>query len=262
MLLSFLFRRKSSLTLAEKTVCPVCSSDCAWLPDVDFNKSCAGEVFGKSGVDISYAICNSCGFCFAPEICSWALPQFEEKIYNTDYILVDPDYAEIRPAANAASLKSTFGALERSVRHLDYGGGNGRLSQLLRESDWQSQSYDPFVHKGVSMQALGQFDFITAFEVFEHVPDVSVLMSNLKTLLAPGGVILFSTLLTDGNIHVDQPLTWWYAAPRNGHISLFSNRSLQILAQRYGFGFGSFSAGTHALFTEIPPWASRAFRPA
>jgi hypothetical protein len=35
---------------------------------------------------------------------------------------------------------------------------------------------------------------------------------------------MFSTLLSDGNIKLGQKLTWWYASPRNGHISLFSRR--------------------------------------
>lgn len=256
------FRKKPKNTIIEKTVCPVCNAGCSLLPAVDFNKSCAGDVLDKSGVAVTYAVCNSCTFCFAPDICTWELQQFEQKIYNDQYILVDPEYVEIRPKSNAAFLKSMFGELDRSVRHLDYGGGNGTLSTILRESNWQSRSYDPFVHKDLLIEDLGKFDFITAFEVFEHVPDVSVLMATLKTLLAPGGVILFSTLLTDGNIQASKPLTWWYASPRNGHISLFSNRSLAILAQRYGFGFGSFSAGTHVFCTEIPPWASRVFNPA
>jgi hypothetical protein len=80
-------------------------------------------------------------------------------------------------------------------------------------------------------------------------------MANLKLLLAPNGIVLFSTLISDGNLPQGQRLTWWYASPRNGHISLYSAKSLQLLATTHGFRFASFSAGLHLFFGEIPDWA-------
>lgn len=239
----------------DTTVCPVCSANCTLLDPVDFNTTCHPNSFGLSGVPVTYAICQGCGFCFAPEICAWSLQEFEEKIYNDQYVAVDPDYIESRPKANAAMLRAGFGDLHPTLRHLDYGGANGSLARLMRETHWQSTSYDPFVDRDLRIEMLGTFDLITAFEVFEHVPDVWALMSNLKALMAPNGVILFSTLVSDGHIRAGEQLSWWYAAPRNGHISLFSSQSLALLAQSHGLHFGSFSEGFHAFYDHIPPWA-------
>ena len=144
----------------------------------------------------------------------------------------------------------------KAIRHLDYGGGGGVLSKTLNALNWQSQTYDPFVNRETSVAELGKFDLITAYEVFEHVPDVQDLMVNLRTLLSDNGVILFSTLVSDEHIKPNQRINWWYAAPRNGHISLFTTKSLSILAQHHGFHFGSFSSGFHTFFTQVPPWAS------
>jgi SAM-dependent methyltransferase len=230
---------------------------------VDFNKSCEegnGKFLPLAGVPVYYALCSKCGFCFAPEISKWSLDEFAEKIYNNQYALVDPDYLEARPRANATNLLSNFGNSLRSVRHLDYGGGDGALAKILRKSGWDSTSYDPFVNRDTRPDQLGQFELITAFEVFEHVPDVQGLMSQLRMLLAPNGVVMFSTLLSDGNIHSNQRIGWWYASPRNGHISLFSKNSLAILAQGSKFNFGSFSSGFHTFFTNVPPWASDVIR--
>lgn len=238
--------------------CSVCGGACALLDVVDFNKSCEearGKFLGIAGIPVYFALCSQCGFCFAPELMTWTLEEFEERIYNEEYVFVDPDYIETRPRANAHNLISMFGDRAHSVKHLDYGGGSGLLVELLRESNWQSISYDPFMDRNVGVEQLGQFDLITAFEVFEHVPDVQKLMSNLRSLLAPNGLVLFSTLLSDENIHSNQRITWWYASPRNGHISLFSRNSLAILAQNNAFNFGSFSVGFHAFFTKVPPWA-------
>jgi len=240
------------------STCPVCNGACSLLEPVDFNKSCEearGKFFKPAGIPVFYALCNQCGFCFCPEIAAWGLEEFEEKIYNDAYVLVDPDYVDARPRSNAKGLISMFGERAYSIAHLDYGGGKGLLAKLLRESQWNSRSYDPFVDRNVRVEQLGKFDLITAFEVFEHVPDVQALMSSLRTLLAPNGLVLFSTMVSDGNIQPGQKISWWYAAPRNGHISLFSRNSLAILAKNNGFNFGSFAEGTHVFVGTVPDWA-------
>ena len=243
----------------ENLVCSICGGACSHLDVVDFNKSCdeaSAKILGLSGIPVSYALCGRCGFCFAPELSAWTLDEFERRVYNDEYVLVDPDYVEKRPRGNAAGLTAMFPSLPAAVRHLDYGGGNGLLVKLLREAKWDSTSYDPFVDREVRIDQLGKFDLITAFEVFEHVPDVRQLMSNLRSLLAPNGLVLFSTLLSDGNVLPRQKIDWWYASPRNGHISLFSKVSLATLAHVDGLNFASFSEALHILFTEVPPWAA------
>lgn len=240
--------------------CPICGAACSLLDVVDFNKSCEesrGKFLPLSGIPIYYALCDDCDFCFAPEFSAWTLSDFENKIYNAEYVQVDPDYLDARPRAAAENLISTLGEQGTTLRHLDYGGGNGLLSGLLVTSGWNSTSYDPLVNKGIAVQSLGRFDLITAYEVFEHVPDVADLMLDLSSLLEPEGVVLFSTLLSDGQFNFNERLSWWYAAPRNGHISLFSRHSIAILAQKYGFNFSSFSEGSHALWKKLPDWAGQ-----
>ncbi len=243
----------------------MCHGGTALLDVVDFNKSCEearGKFLPLSGEPVYYRHCGRCGFCFAPSLMAWAPAEFERRIYNQDYARVDPDYLDVRPRANAANVAALFGAHRQQIVHLDFGGGDGLLSRLLREGAWNSRSWDPFADKAVPLQSLGQFDLVTAFEVFEHVPDVPKLMRDLKTVLAPNGLLLFSTLVSDGELQPGQRLTWWYAAPRNGHISLFSKESLALLARREGLVFGSFSPNLHVFFRQVPPWAAHLLRTA
>ncbi len=229
------------------------------LETVDFNKSCM-EVFGvffdKTGFPVDYYWCENCGFCFAPELCKWSLVEFERYIYNAEYLKIDPDYVEIRPVSNAERLLELFGAKSGEIVHLDFGGGSGVLSKKLSESGWCSVSYDPFVDKNISIAQLGRFDLITAFEVFEHVPDVKKLINDMASLLNPDAVILFSTLISDEYISKEQKLDWWYAAPRNGHISLFSQKSLGMLSSKKNLFFGSFSESHHLFWQGSPAWAA------
>ncbi|MGE0372281.1 MAG: class I SAM-dependent methyltransferase, partial [Gammaproteobacteria bacterium] len=202
--------------------CPVCGSHCAPLDVVDFNKSCAeswGTHLPLSGISIYYYLCSECGYCYAPEFLHWRPEDFRARIYNEDYIRVDPDYVEKRPSINATGLASTFGHAAASIRHLDYGSGSGALSALLRQAGWQSTAYDPYANPDSAPDAAGRFDLITAYEIFEHVADVNRLMADITNLLAEDGVLIVSTLLSDGFIAPQQRITWWYAAPRNGHIS-------------------------------------------
>lgn len=241
-------------------ICPVCEKKCVPFDVVDFNKSCTeggGLFLPLAGIPIYYFLCDFCGFCFAPEFRNWTLEDFEKNIYNFEYALVDPDYLDSRPRANAAAIMKMIGDEGKKIRHLDYGGGNGLLSELLSNAGWQSTSYDPFLDKALDFLHFEKFDLITVFEVFEHIADVRHLVENLSSLLAEDGVILFTTSLSDGFIQVRRRLDWWYAAPRNGHISLFSKKSLLLLGIWERFSLISFSQNFHCFFRKIPYWAQQ-----
>lgn len=239
--------------------CPVCDTPAELYDVVDFNKSCTeaqGVHLPLCGVPIYYRRCGACEYTWAPEFREWPDQDFLNYIYNEDYIHVDPDYLTVRPEGNAASVAKLFGHERARIRHLDYGGGNGSLSSLLAQQGWDTTSYDPFPGDGTSAESLGKFNLITSFEVFEHVPDPNILMASLRMLMDDSEcLVLFSTLASEGNIVPRGRLNWWYASPRNGHISLFSIRSLAVLAEKYGLGFRSFNATTHCFYTTLPTWS-------
>ncbi|WNL26811.1 methyltransferase domain-containing protein [Arcobacter cryaerophilus gv. pseudocryaerophilus] len=237
--------------------CPICENQAILFDSLDFNKSCE-EVNGKylkySGILVDYHLCSHCYFCFAQKFEQWTKKDFEEKIYNKEYTFVDPEYNDIRPKRNAKLLLNLLKEFEPNINHLDYGGGNGKLSQILNKNNIRSKTYDPYSTKNKYVSE--KFELITAFEVFEHVNDVDLLFHNLINLLSSDGCIIFSTALNDDHLCNNNNLsTWWYAAPRNGHISLFSRKSLNILANKYNLEFQSINhLGIHILYKSIPLW--------
>jgi SAM-dependent methyltransferase len=250
--------------MTEDILCPICGSKALLHDVVDFNKSCTesnGFFLELSGIAVYYALCDNCCHYFSPEILKWSYQQFNDLIYNDSYKEVDPDYLELRPESNAKSLillftddnLNMFGESLSSIQHLDYGGGNGKLSDLLNAAGWNSKTFDPFSSSD-SLEEIGKFNFISAFEVFEHVSDIDQLMFDLKSLLAKNGIVLFSTLLSDGKIQKNERLNWWYASPRNGHINLFSRKSLNLLAEKHDLNLFSFSNGIHMFFNTPPIW--------
>ena len=236
--------------------CKVCRGPSLLFGVVDFHKSCVeaqGRKLPLCGYPVYYRRCARCGFSFTDAFDGWTAEEFRRRIYNDDYILVDPDYVEARPAANARLVAESFQASRDSMRILDYGGGSGLLAERLRERGFSAASYDPFARLDEVPDE--RFDLITCFEVMEHVPQPRETVAAMVSLLKDDGVILFSTL--------EQPaefervgLNWWYAAPRNGHISLYTPAALACLFKAHGMSVGSFSAVLHIAYGRVPGFAA------
>jgi len=250
------FNENNGLLNNENEKCPICDHDTEIVDYVDFNKN--NDHVGintNSGIPIAYNLCDECGFLFSPEMHKWTPDQFSKYVYNDTYIKRDPDYVYIRASEDAEVIIKRFSQHKDTIRHLDYGGGEGVLSKILRDNGFNSTSYDPFVNKDININDLGKFDLITSFEVFEHVPDVHNLMATLTSLRKPDGIIYFSTLTSDGNFEKNKKIDWWYAVPRVGHISLYSNKTLIHLSKKYNMILGSLSNARHVMWDIIPDWA-------
>lgn len=144
-----------------------------------------------------------------------------------------------------------MGEGKQEIEHIDYGSGLGLLSKQMNEAGWRSCAYDPYLDSQAKPEK--RFDLVTVFEVFEHAPDPHALMADVQSLLKPDGLLFFSTLLSDGSIRPTPPLNWWYAAPRNGHISLYSAHSLRQLMAQHGFTLVSLSDLFHYAYSGKPP---------
>lgn len=245
------------MSSAKTHSCPVCGGSCTLHDTIDFGRTVTGQGAEAAPGQIDYWLCGDCRFCFAPEMARWSREQMRARVYNDDYARYDPDSVELRPTENAKLLDRLFGLHKSSIRHLDFGGGAGLLSRRLRDAGWDSTSYDPFFDAPRELRSLGKFDLVTAFEVIAHLPNVNRLMDEVYGLLNDQALVLFSAVLSDGHIAPGMPLDWWYAAPRQGHMSLHSRLSLTMLGAKRGFRFDSLSAVLHFFCRTPPSWAAR-----
>ena len=160
---------------------------------------------------------------------------------------------------NAKAVVETLREFRSSVRVLDYGGGTGLFAQRIREDGFSATTYDPFSE--FTEMPKESFNFITCFEVMEHVPLPEETVATMAAMLEPEGMILFTTQLQPAEID-RRGMQWWYAGPRNGHISLYSAASLLMLFRRHGLRVGSLHNGAHVAYREIPVFGTRfAFSP-
>jgi len=238
------------------TACKVCGTPSPLFGVVDFHKSCIeaqGKRLALSGYPVYYRRCPQCAFTFTTAFDTWSWDAFRAHIYNDEYIVVDPDFVELRPAGNAHLIANSFPGAKSSIRILDYGGGNGVLATRLCDAGYSATTYDPY--SGLNQMPAEKFDLVTCFEVLEHVPTPQATIAAMVSLLKQPGAILFSTLVQPKEFPAIE-LNWWYAGPRNGHVSLYSTHSLALLFKPHGMKVVSFNDNLHLAYARKPPFAA------
>ena len=239
------------------TACKICGQATRLYGVVDFNKNCEanrGRFFPLAGVPVWYHRCTNCRFLFTRQFDHWTADMFRRHIYNADYIQYDPDAEGDRARGNAQRLIKM--ARRRNVRRLlDYGGGNGIVARILTEHGFDAVSWDPFL-TDLPEPPAGSFDLVSAYEVLEHTATPLLTCRKALSFLRAGGVFVFSTLTLDAL----RPQTCdnWYIAPRNGHISIHTSKSLELLFARLNRQVHHFDALLHVAHPIAPTGASRA----
>ena len=258
----------TSLTLRtpshQSIPCKICEGNAPLFGVQDFNRSCE-EVKGRflplSGVPIYYRRCLNCGLLFTDAFDDWPDEAFLRHIYNSAYTLVDPDTELARPTSNAELVSRVFAGAEQALDVLDYGGGNGCFGKELEKAGFRTpKTYDRF-HPAHRERPAGRYDLITCFETIEHMPDPVRGAADLVSFLKDGGLLFVTTLVQPEDI-LRQRMHWWYAAARNGHVTLFTHEALARLFARFGLGVYSLSPSTHLICREVPAFAQQVLKPA
>lgn len=229
--------------------CKICGEAAGLFGVADFNKHCSLDEpyrYGLADILVRYNRCPLCGFLFTEFFDRWSLEDFSRFIYNDDYIKVDPEYVSDRPIRDADGFAQRFGAFH-DHRILDYGSGSGSFAHRLIELGFKHvENYDPLSSPSCPE---GQFDIVTCFEVLEHSPDPVRTLAEMSAFLKKDGIILFSTAMQPADIeHIRT--NWWYIAPRNGHVSMFTEDTIALLGQRvglnlcWGSGWGAYRWGS------------------
>ena len=206
--------------------CPVCSAA--------RSHAFTARVLRK--YDIDYHFCGGCGLLQCQQ------PWWLDEAYQQSIAEIDTDIA----ARNLWCARRLSGLiyfqLGRDGRFLDFAGGYGLLTRLMRDVGFDyfwSDRYSPNLFaRGFDRDATHPpFTAVSAFEVLEHVHDP---VGFLDEILAqsPAPTIVFSTELFSGA--PPRPERWsYYAFEAGQHISFYRMSTLQHIAQRRGLRFYS-----------------------
>lgn len=212
--------------------------------------------FGSARILASLAVdyyrCQACGFVQTEEP-HWLERAYEQPIANIDLGIISRNIA--LGATTSAVISTLF---DSGGRFLDWGGGYGILVRLMRDRGFDFYWRDPFCENlfahGFEWAEGGRAELVTAFEVLEHLPRP---VEDVAGMAAVSDNLLVSTLVLPDP--PPAPGDWWYYALESGqHVSLYSRRSLGVLAGRLGMFAASNRGGSVHLFTRSRK-AARAF---
>lgn len=204
--------------------------------------------------NIQYYKCRYCGF-IQTESPFWLDEAYSSPISDLDIGPVN------RAFVTSFTVKTLILSLfNKHSKYFDYGSGYGVFVRRMRDLGFNFFHYDKYCEnlfsKGfeANFSSDDKYELITAFEVFEHLNDP---YKEIKYLTQFSDNIFFSTYLVPENN--PQPNDWWYFALDHGqHISLYTSKSLEVMAARLGLHYCNDGLFQH-LFSKkkIPQWKFR-----
>ena len=215
-------------------VCGAAADEAFRLP----RSKLTGQPIPEAPSDCPYYECRDCRFLFATVHDGIDHATLYDEAYWTAQ---DPDwYGRVSETLRLVLLAQRFLDIEPwRLRVLDFGCGMGTFVEVARRqlqmNAWGTDIIEPRFGRDWFVRAAelspGRFDVVVACEVVEHLADPLGTFEQIKRWLAPGGVFAFQTAYYDPRACGRD---WWYIGPANGHVSLFSARSLDRLAERLG----------------------------
>ena len=197
-------------------------------------------ILGK--YNVYYYHCSECGFVQTEE------PYWLEEAYFTAITSFDTGIM-MRNFQNAASLVFLMHFIKDSNQdsYLDFGGGYGVLTRIMRDYGFDFYNYDKYAQNlfscGFDGDLTKKYKLVTAFENFEHFVDPH---KEIENIFSVTDTLYFSTLL----LPVTPPPinTWWYYALDGGqHISFYSRKTLEFIANKHNMYFLSNNIDTHII---------------
>lgn len=175
---------------------------------------------------IAYYVCSTCAL-IQTEKPYWLKEAYSSAIIDSDTGIISRNVVLSKITAIICLL-----FVGKNSRVLDYGGGYGIFTRMLRDigvdSYWTDKYAKNLFARGFEGKSGVRYDVVTAFELFEHLENPIDEVSKILKKYKPK-VLLFSTMLHNGN----PPKDWWYFVPEGGqHITLYTKKSLDILAKK------------------------------
>lgn len=193
--------------------------------------------------DIQYFQCSNCEF-IQTENPYWLEEAYSEAIAFSDVGLVYRNTIFAQLSSNII-----LNVFDHNSRFLDYGAGYGLFVRMMRDAGFDFYWNDKFC-KNLFAQGLEtdkqsnqSYELVTAFEVFEHFIDP---LLEIENILEFSRNILFSTELLPADN--PKPGEWWYYALEEGqHISIYTNKALSIIAEKFELNLYSNGSSLHLL---------------
>jgi Methyltransferase domain len=213
--------------------CRLCEGEAAHVFD--------GLVLGK--YNVGYFQCGVCR-CLQTESPYWL-----EESYSAGN-LADTDTGSVMRNLNCqaviyAAIRLLGFAANASI--VDFGGGAGLLTRLLRDQGFEARWFDSFACNTMAQgfeDDGGRPDIVCSFEVAEHLVEPA---RELAVLFKRGARLVVIGTET----FREQGPRWWYLSPHSGqHVFFYSVEGMAYLAKKFGYHYERI--GSSHFFTARP----------
>ncbi|MFD2938160.1 class I SAM-dependent methyltransferase [Spirosoma flavum] len=172
----------------------------------------------------------------------WLNEAYQNPINSTDVGLVQRNIV-----ISKSAIALLFFCFNRQEKFLDYAGGYGMFTRLMRDFGYDYYTTDPFTP---NLLAKGfdtipeRIELVSALECFEHFADP---LAEIEKILAYSRNVFFTTQLIPEP--APKPDQWWYYAPHHGqHVAFYTPKTLRFIANKYNLQV--YSLLNYHLFTE------------
>ncbi|HCT84361.1 MAG: methyltransferase type 11 [Candidatus Margulisiibacteriota bacterium] len=192
--------------------------------------------------NVSYFFCPFCNFLQTEE------PYWLEESYNEAINKSDTGIFERNFYYREKTAILIYHFFDKNKKFLEYAGGYGILTRLMRDIGfdfyWSDKYSKNLFGRGFEFnETHSNIELITTFESFEHFDEP---IKEIETMLAISDSVFFSTELLPSPI--PQPDNWWYYGLDHGqHISFYSIKTLNYLAQKYNLNLYTNKNNFHLL---------------
>jgi hypothetical protein len=209
--------------------CPLCLGSQSWFGD--------GVILDHRSV--RYFRCDNCGSVVLPD------PDWLDEAYSNAISPLDVGLLErCVQMANITTALVVAQGLRRG-KFLDFAGGYGTLTRLMRDRGLDFRHHDPLCEnlfaQGFGAEVTERHDLVTAFEVLEHLTDPAATLAVVAH--STDHLLVTTQVLPDP---VPKPGTWDYYAEESGqHVTFYSVAGLRALGERLDMQLTTSGRTTH-----------------
>jgi hypothetical protein len=219
----------------ENKKCPVC------------NNAVTRKMFSatvRCHYQAKYRLCEQCQFLYIES------PQWLEEAYEVPINVSDTGIMARSLGLSRITSVLLYFLFNKKGKFLDYAGGYGIFTRLMRDIGFDFYWYDPYsenlMARGFELvEGMSDFELLTCFETLEHLQEP---MKEIEKMRGFSDSILCTTTLLPASI--PEPGDWdYYGLDHGQHISFYSFETLLFIAKKFGCNLYSNRKDIH-MFTK------------